>query len=533
MSGDAAFTTQLRHELRTQLNHVLGYAELLLEAGGDSAADSFAARVAAIADAGARAAAGVDDLRRPIGLSVDITVAAIRRALEDVLATVGELLRDPDGWPSDEAVLDLLRIQAAARYGLALATDARVMSRLSGQEHDLDAGDASDEPVDVEITPAGFDASATTVLVVDDDEANRDVLARRLDHLGYRVRTATSGREGLEILRAGGADLVLLDLMMPDMNGYEVLEACRDDATLREVPIIMISARDDIDDVVECITLGAEDFLPKPFDPVLLEARVGASAEKKQLRDEQRSLLAMVQEQAATLAEWNATLEAKVRDQVAEIGRLNDLRRFLSPQVTDAILSSGDKDILKSHRSKIAVLFCDLRGFTAFAETAEPEEVMALLGGFHEVVGALIHQFGATVGFFAGDGLMVFFNDPIPCPDPAARAVRLAVAMREAMADVTGDWAKRGYDVGFSIGVTLGYATLGEMGFEGRYDYGVIGSVVNMASRLCDQAGIGEIVISRPARVAVEDFVETEDIGTLTLKGFHAPVPAYRVRSIR
>jgi adenylate cyclase len=530
------FATRLRHEVRTQLNHVLGYAELLLDAAESGGQDALVLALEAISDAGGRAVAGINELSRPSVLDPTTTLAAVRRALDEILARAGDLLADTSEWPNEDAVLDLLRIQSAARYALALVTHPQAMARLAGGQlpaATLEAltsewAEPSEPP---EENPRW--SEDRTILVVDDDAANRDVLCRRLERLGYRVRTAANGREGLEVLRSGGVDLVLLDLMMPEMNGYEVLEACRGDDSLRDVPIIMISARDEIDDVVECIGLGAEDFLPKPFDPVLLEARVGASLEKKWLRDQERSLLATVQEQAATLAAWNAGLEARVAEQVAEIERLSQLRRFLSPQVADLILSSGDKRVLESHRSNIAVLFCDLRGFTAFAEIAEPEEIMALLGGFHEAVGALIHRFEATVGFFAGDGLMVFFNDPIPCPNPAEEAVRLAVAMRDAMTELTSDWVRRGYDVGFGIGVTLGYATLGQIGFEGRYDYGVIGSVVNLAARLCDQAGSGQILISRRAYTAVEEIVEAEDLGDLTLKGFHAPVPAFNVRAVK
>jgi adenylate cyclase len=530
------FATRLRNEVRTQLNHVLGYAELLLDAAESGGQDALVLALEAISDAGGRAVAGINELSRPSVLDPTTTLAAVRRALDEILARAGDLLADTSEWPNEDAVLDLLRIQSAARYALALVTHPQAMARLAGGQlpaATLEAltsewAEPSEPP---EENPRW--SEDRTILVVDDDAANRDVLCRRLERLGYRVRTAANGREGLEVLRSGGVDLVLLDLMMPEMNGYEVLEACRGDDSLRDVPIIMISARDEIDDVVECIGLGAEDFLPKPFDPVLLEARVGASLEKKWLRDQERSLLATVQEQAATLAAWNAGLEARVAEQVAEIERLSQLRRFLSPQVADLILSSGDKRVLESHRSNIAVLFCDLRGFTAFAEIAEPEEIMALLGGFHEAVGALIHRFEATVGFFAGDGLMVFFNDPIPCPNPAEEAVRLAVAMRDAMTELTSDWVRRGYDVGFGIGVTLGYATLGQIGFEGRYDYGVIGSVVNLAARLCDQAGSGQILISRRAYTAVEEIVEAEDLGDLTLKGFHAPVPAFNVRAVK
>ena len=351
--------------------------------------------------------------------------------------------------------------------------------------------------------------------------------------MGYRTLSAVNGRDGLATIRAEHPDLVLLDLMMPEMNGYQVLEACMDEPELRDLPIIMISARDEVDDMVECIGLGAEDFLPKPFDPVLLEARVGACLEKKLLRDKERALLGTVQEQAARLEELNRELEERVGRQVTEIERLAQLRRFLSPQVADLILSSGDERVLASHRSKIAVLFCDLRGFTAFAETSEPEDVMALLGEFHAAVGIEIHRYEATVGFFAGDGLMVFFNDPIPCEAPAEMAVRLAVSMRDTMTALTREWGKRGHDLGFGVGLAFGFATLGQMGFEGRYEYGVIGNVVNLAARLCDQAKTGQILVSGRAYLAVEELVDAEAVGALSLKGFHAPVSVFNVVTVR
>ena len=526
-----AFTSQLHHELRTQLNHVLGYAQLLIDdvdgPGGEEALEA----LEEIAAAAARAAPAVDEFLEPSRLDRATSLGALRRALDVILTRTAALL-DSASWHRDDAVLDLLRIQSAARHAAALATHPQVAGRFASTDGAV-LGNDSAPHLPVDEPPVLAHVGRGTVLVVDDDATNRDVLGRRLERLGYRVRSAANGREGLEVLREEGTDLVLLDLMMPEMNGYQVLEACRDDDRLRDVPIVMISARDEIDDVVECISLGAEDYLPKPFDPVLLEARVSACLEKKALRDQERALLATVQEQAATLAEWNAGLEARVGRQVAEIERLARLRRFLSPHVADLILSAGDDRTLQSHRSNIAVLFCDLRGFTAFAETTDPEEVMAVLGEFHQAVGALIHRFQATVGFFAGDGLMVCFNDPLPCPDPAERAVRLAVAMRDTMAGLSGDWGRRGHDIGFGVGVTYGYATLGQIGFEGRYDYGVIGSVVNLAARLCDQARSGQILISRRAHVAVEGLVEVEDLGGLTLKGFHAPVPAYNVVAVR
>jgi len=196
-------------------------------------------------------------------------------------------------------------------------------------------------------------------------------------------------------------------------------------------------------------------------------------------------------------------------------------------------VSSGGEKLLESHRREITVVFCDLRGFTAFSETAEPEEVMGVLREYHTALGALIFRFEGTLERFAGDGLMVFFNDPIPCADPAAQAVKMAVAMREQMSELTEGWRKRGHQLGFGIGIAQGYATLGMIGFEGRVDYGAIGPVTNLASRLCDQAQGGQILISQRVYAAVEKLVEGEPAGELLLKGFHKPVPTFNVMSMR
>jgi adenylate cyclase len=538
VGGGTPFATKLRHELRTLLNHVAGYAELLLEADGDGLGvdtrdDWATASLVAVTDAAGRAVAATEEVLHPTALDRATALAAVRRALDEVLVHAGRLL---EAEADESTVFDVLRIQAAARAGLALVTQPQVVDRLGAG----DAGRRRPDPEDPSPEPSrGAEeerapwTAGRTILVVDDDDANRDLLARRLSRLGYEVRTAADGGEGLAVLCDQGADLVLLDLMMPGLNGYEVLEECREDEGLRDIPVIMISARDQIDDVVECISLGAEDFLAKPIDPVLLDARVSACLEKKWLREQERALLDTVRDQAATLAEWNAGLEVRVTEQVAEIARLARLRRFLSPQVADVIVSTGHEGVLAWHRSKIAVLFCDLRGFTAFAESVEPEEVMALIGEFHDAIGSLVHRSNATVGYFSGDGLMVFFNDPLPCPDPAERAVRLAVAMRDGMAGLSSAWRTRGYDIGFGIGVTLGFATLGEIGFEGRSDYGVIGRVVNLAARLCDQAASGQILMNAHALRAVEAVVEAEDVGRLVLKGFATPVAAFNVVAVR
>jgi class 3 adenylate cyclase len=355
-----------------------------------------------------------------------------------------------------------------------------------------------------------------SLLVVDDNEDNRYALTRRLAREGYaNVAAAVDGRQALELLQEKPFDLVLLDIMMPHVNGYEVLAQMKADDKLRHVPVIMISAVDDMDSVIRCIELGAEDYLPKPFNPTLLRARVGASLERKRLHDQ--------------IAAWNRTLEERVQEQLGEIERVSRLKRFLSPQVTELILSSGDDRVLESHRRAVTVLFCDLRGFTAFSETTEPEEVMSVLREYHAVLGGLIHKHEGTVERFAGDAIMVLFNDPLPCAEPNVQAVQMALEMRDQVGALTMKWRKHGYELGFGIGIAHGYATLGRIGFEGRFDYGAVGTVVNLAARLCADAKDGQILIDPKVQAAIESSTSTEPAGELLLKGFHRPVRAFNV----
>ena len=257
-----------------------------------------------------------------------------------------------------------------------------------------------------------------------------------------------------------------------------------------------------------------------------LLARVKSVLRQKQLHDQ-------VQEQAADLARWNKTLEQRVSDQLAEIERISRLKRFLAPQVVDLILSSGDDAMLESHRGDITVVFCDLRGFTAFAEVAEPEEVMAVLREYHASLGELIHRHEGTLDHFAGDGFMVLFNDPLPCPDPALRAVKMAVEMRDVVAGLSVKWRRYGPELGFGIGIARGYATLGRIGFEGRFDYSAIGTVVNLAARLCAEAKAGQILVDSKVQTAVEDQADMEATGELTLKGMLRPLGAWNIRALR
>jgi adenylate cyclase len=362
--------------------------------------------------------------------------------------------------------------------------------------------------------------SNAALLVVDDNEDNRYTLTRRLKRLGYEnLVTANDGRQALELLRTKRFDLVLLDIMMPEMNGYEVLEQMQADAELRDLPVIMISAVGEVESVVRCIDLGAEDYLPKPFDATLLRARVGASLEKKRLRDEVR--------------DWGRKLEQRVQEQVAQLERLGRLKGFFSPQLAESIISGGGEDLLKTHRREVVVVFLDLRGFTAFTDGAEPEEVMAVLGEYHRAMGQLIVVHEGTLERFAGDGLMIFFNDPIKLESPVANAVKMALAMQESFLPLRAAWRKRGFELDLGIGIAQGYATLGAIGFEGRWDYACIGSVSNLAARLCSEARGGQIVTNQKTLARIEESVQAEPLGDLVLKGIAQPVRALNITGFK
>ncbi len=321
-------------------------------------------------------------------------------------------------------------------------------------------------------------------------------------------------------------DLILLDVMMPKLDGVEVCRRIKGDATLPFTPIILVTSKSDTRDVIAGLDAGADEYLTKPVDQAALVARVKSVLRVKALHDQ-------VQAQAADLAAWNRTLEQRVAEQLGEIERVGRLKRFLSPQVAELVVSSGDDRMLESHRRDVTVVFCDLRGFTAFSETAEPEEVMSILREYHAGLGALINNFEGTIERFNGDGVMVLFNDPLPCPDPSVRAVRMAVEMRDCVAGLTARWRKHGHELGFGIGIAHGYATLGCVGFEGRFQYSVTGTVANLAARLCDQAKSGEILIDSKVHAAVESMAELEPVGELALKGLHRPVLAFNVRELR
>jgi adenylate cyclase len=371
------------------------------------------------------------------------------------------------------------------------------------------------------------------LLVADDNPLNVDILRTRLAASGYEVLTATDGERALALAREATPDLLLLDVMMPGVDGLEVCRRLKADPALPFMPVILVTAKADPRDVVAGLDAGADEYLPKPVDQAALVARVRSMLRIKELHDTVQAQSARLESQAAMLADWARTLEARVAAQVGELERLGRLRRFFSPQLVQAILEGGAEDPLRTHRREVTVVFADLRGFTAFAEAAEPEEVMTVLRAYHGEVGPLILAHEGTLERFTGDGLMVFFNDPVPVPDAPERAVRLALAMRERVARLATGWRREGYELELGLGVARGHATLGAIGFEGRWDYAALGTVTNLAARLCAEAGPGQILISPRVLAALDDRLEVEPLGELALKGFRRPVAAYNVLRFR
>ena len=503
-------TRELRHELRTPLNHLIGYAELLLEEEGVSAAA--VKRLEDICAVARQVLQLVPDIIDADG-TPGASAARLRVHVSELEASTTALRASPGALP----VADLDRLTAAA---------AR-LGELAGRLTTGAVTATADPGVAAALRPGRLE----TILVVDDDEANRDVLGRRLQRLGYGVVDARDGVEALERMAAGGIDLVLLDVMMPRLDGFAVLGRHHDDPAIRDIPVIMISALDDMASVVRCIEAGAEDYLTKPFDPVLLKARISACLEKKRLRDNEHALLARVEAQAEELRAFNRQLEQRVADQVQQVERLSLMRRFLPPQLAD-VIASGGIDLLKSHRREVTVLFCDLRGFTPFAERSEPEDVMAVLAELHDAVGPLVFAHGGTLAQFTGDGMLVIFNDPIPCDEPARRAVSLAIAMRDRAAMLTETWKRRGHDLRLSVGVAAGYATCGQVGFEGRFEYAAIGTVTNLASRICGEAKGGQVLISQRVLTMLGGAAQADHLGDIEFKGLAVPVPTYVVQRL-
>jgi adenylate cyclase len=364
------------------------------------------------------------------------------------------------------------------------------------------------------------------ILVADDHPDNLEIFRTRLAVHNYEIITALDGEEALWVAKDKQPDLILLDIMMPKMDGIDVCRSVKTDPSLPFMPIIVITAKTGTQDVVAALDAGADEYLTKPVDHGALVARVKSMLRIKTLAD-------TVQAQSAKLSEWNATLEQRVNEQLTQLENLSRLKRFFSPQLAEAILDGGTNDPLKSHRREVVVVFLDLRGFTSFAETSEPEEVMGVLRDYHTEMGKLVLEHEGTLERFTGDGLMIFFNDPIIVPNPAERALRMAMAMRDRVEELSMGWRNRGHELSLGIGMSKGYATIGAIGFEGRLDYGAVGTVTNLASRLCGEAKGGQVLTNRKVLSDIEHLVEFDAIGELHLKGFAKPVAAFNLTALK
>ena len=371
------------------------------------------------------------------------------------------------------------------------------------------------------------------ILIVDDNPMNVDILQTRLASHGYETVTASDGEEALAIAKEKQPDLILLDIMMPKMDGMEVCRELKRDPTLPFMPIILVTAKSESKDIVAGLEAGGDEYLTKPVDQAALVARVKSTLRMKALYDQVQEQAARLEAQTVQLSEWNRTLEQRVQDEVTKVERLGRLKRFFSPHLAELIIGGEAADPLQPHRREVTSVFLDLRGFTAFAESAEPEDVMTVLQEYHAAMGQIVLDHEGTLEHFAGDGIMIFFNDPVPVPNPGEKAIRMALAMRDKMGDLTVRWHKRGFDLSMGIGLAQGYATIGAIGFEARWEYGAIGTVMNLASRLCGEAKSGQILLPQRLLGMIEQLVDVEYVGELVLKGFHRPIKTYNVLSLK
>jgi class 3 adenylate cyclase/CheY-like chemotaxis protein len=364
--------------------------------------------------------------------------------------------------------------------------------------------------------------SGPRILVVDDTPANLKLVCEVLAAKGYAVTPATCGEEALGRIAEQVPDLIVLDIMMPGLSGYDVCRSVRANPDTALLPVVLCTSLDPHQERIHGIEAGADDFLSKPVNHHELLARIKSLLRIKTLQDNVKAM-------AGQLAAWNDTLERRVQEQVEQLERLSRLKRFFTPALAEAIVAGTGADLLKTHRREISVVFVDLRGFTTFTDRAEPEEVMELLQAYHDTMGRLVMEHGGTLERFAGDSIMVFFNDPVPVDRPAEQAVRMALSMQQSFLLLGTAWRKRGYELALGCGVAQGYATLGAIGFEGRWDYAAIGNVTNLAARLCAEAQGGQVLVDRRIYASVEDVVEAMPIGPLSLKGLSQPVMAFAV----
>jgi len=355
---------------------------------------------------------------------------------------------------------------------------------------------------------------ANRILIVDDEPFNLDLLEQELMDEHYVIERAGDGVEALAKVDSFAPDVILLDFMMPKMNGVEVLKELRQSERHRSLPVILLTAKATQEDKIAGLDAGADDYVTKPFDSFELLARVRAMLRIKALHDQ--------------LEDWNRTLADKVQEQLNQLQRMEKLKRYLSPQIAATVLGD-ENDLFKTHRREVTVVFVDLRGFTAFSDTAEPEEVINFLRHYHQEMGQLIFKFEGTLERFMGDGIVIIFNDPIPCENHVRKAVQMTLEMRDRVKLLRQSWLKQGYDLDLGVGLAFGYTTLGTVGFEGRMDYGSVGNLPNLAARLCSEAKGGQILTDQKTMSQLDEWFEAESLADVQFKGIGRPVSLFNI----
>jgi adenylate cyclase len=536
-----ALWSHLRHELRTPLNAIIGYSEMLLEDTDDAGLKEFASDLKQVLAAGRQLLAIVNELldagklaSDDVAFNLESLIANLdyqaRAPLNGVIGYSEILLENAVEKGQKEITPDLEKIHAAGKLFLARLNNIIDFSNLDAGLKSPAPGATDQSPlidsVMASLRELAQESAAVTggetgsILVVDDNEINRDLLSRYLARLGHTVQSAPDGRKALEMIDSGAFDLVLLDIMMPELNGYQVLQHLKDSSNWRDLPVIMISALDEMDSVVRCIELGAADYLSKPFNPVLLRARVGACLEKKRLRD-------LEKEQKRQLQELNAALEVRNRFIRQTFGR------YLSDDIVESILERPDGLKIGGEKRQATILMSDLRGFTSLSEGLPAEDVVSMVNIYLETMTDIILKYQGTIDEFIGDGILVIFGAPFQRPDDARRAVACAVEMQLAMASVNDRNRQAGYpEVALGIGVNTGNMVVGNIGSKKRTKYGVVGSNVNLTARIESYTVGGQIFISENTLKECGDIVQIENAMQVSPKGVKEPLTIYEVGGI-
>ncbi len=530
---DSYSVSFIRHELKTPINAVIGYSEMLLEdlAESDDAAGGLHAGIERIRAAGHEMLDLVNDLK----LETDLDNRGSRfrhaglRITNSVIDIAGKLLEEACEGRDVAFTSDIKKIQSAGKLLLSMiesffGTETQSDSRskldcaVEPLSHSVDHAiplSASSSIKNAEHEPGG-----QTILVVDDYEMNRDLLSRQLTKQGYSYETACNGREAIEMMRLRRFDLVLMDVIMPEMDGIQALKEIKKDPELHHIPVIMVSTLDDMEKIVQCIEIGAEDYLPKPPDPVLLKARLGACLEKKRLIDQEI-------ESQKRLKKLNEALDVRNRFIRKTFGR------YLSDEIVESILETPEGLSLGGEKRSVTVMMSDLRGFTSIAERISPEEVVAMINIYLEVMTSVIMKYNGTIGDFIGDSILALFGAPILRDDDAVRAVACAVEMQLAMKEVNRRNRGASYpEVAMGIGINTGNVVVGNIGCSERVKYSVMGRNVNLSSRIESYTVGGQILISATTLESCHEDLRIDRQMEVMPKGVKEPIAIYEIGGV-